>query len=73
MYALYTSPTSNVAIRKINTDGSQAWMASFAVHPLPKSMSIDFSEQNVYFACMSSLITVFLGLQQVQEFLPVNR
>ena len=59
MYALYTSPTSNAVIRKINTDGSLTWMASFAVYPFQKSMPIDSSEQNVYFAYMTCLITVF--------------
>ena len=48
MYALFTSPTSNLAIRKINTDKIRSLMVSFAVIHSQKSMSINSSEQSVH-------------------------
>ena len=38
----------SAAIRKINQDGSLAWMAALSLTPNQKSLAVDALEQNVY-------------------------
>ena len=45
--AIYDT-SNHWAIRKVNPDGSLAWMASFSFPPILKSLSVDTSEQHVY-------------------------
>ena len=54
MYDLYSGGTDRTALmRKDHTD-NQIWMAAFIVKSLSKSLAVDQSEQNVYFAVYSS-------------------
>ena len=50
LYYIYTSPSNNAAVRKVDASGSQTWMASFAFYPIMKSLSVDAAEQSVYLA-----------------------
>ena len=47
LYLLYVGSYS-AAIRKINQDGSLAWMAALSLTPNQKSLAVDALEQNVY-------------------------
>ena len=44
------TPSASAAVRKVDASGSLTWMASFALNPLMKSLSIDAAEQSVYLA-----------------------
>ena len=46
-YSLYLS-SYYTAIRKINQDGSLAWMAALSIIPIQKSLTVDALEQYVY-------------------------
>ena len=60
-YYLYCLSTSfNSAVRKINASGTQSWMASFAVDPISKSLSVDASEQSVYLAGLTNPLVVLI-------------
>ena len=50
--------SSSTAVRKVNADGSQAWMAALGFSPILKSMTVDTAEQNVYFASGGNPIAV---------------
>ena len=55
LYYLYKlSLSGNAAVRKVDASGSQTWMASFALTPLMKSLSVDATEQSVYLASKES-------------------
>ena len=61
MYELYTPlPLAlNAVIRKINQDGSLAWMTALPFDPIVKALSVDDSEQYVYLAgSMTNIINV---------------
>ena len=57
LYRLYT-PTLNAAVRKVDTSGSQTWLASFAFYSSLKSLSVDAAEQSVYLASFTNPIMV---------------
>ena len=57
LYAIYDG-SNHWAIRKVNSDGSFAWMASFSFPPIIKSLSIDTSEQHVYVASNANPLDV---------------
>ena len=51
LYYLYLiNAPINWAIRKINPDGSLAWMTALSFQPIMKSLSVDALEQHVYAA-----------------------
>ena len=55
----YRLPSFGLAIRKVNTDGSLAWMAAIIpFDSLYKSLTIDASEKYVYAAYYSSILDV---------------
>ena len=56
--ALFVNPSSTTAIRKINSDDSLAWMAAVTFQPMYKTLSIDSTEQNIYFAQYNNPILV---------------
>ena len=58
LYYLYRLSSSNVAVRKVDTNGSQSWMASFAFYPIQKSLSVDAAEQSVYLASRTDPLVV---------------
>ena len=53
-----STPSENVAVRKVDASGSQTWMASFAFFPIVKSLSVDAAEQSVYLASLTSPLVV---------------
>ena len=53
-HILSVSLSGNAAVRKVDASGSQTWMASFALTPLMKSLSVDATEQSVYLASKES-------------------
>ena len=57
LFRLYTTSFS-ATIRKVDTSGSQTWMASFAFNPVLKSLSVDAAEQSVYLVMISNPIIV---------------
>ena len=57
-FLLWFVVSSSAAVRKVNADGSQAWMAALGFSPLLKSMTVDLAEQNVYFASGGNPIVV---------------
>ena len=60
-YYLYCLSTPfNSAVRKVNASGTQSWMASFAVDPISKSLSVDASEQSVYLAGFTNPLVVLI-------------
>ena len=60
LYYLYylSSSSSNAAVRKVDASGSQTWMASFALQPILKSLSVDAAEQSVYLASTTNPLVV---------------
>ena len=59
LYYLYYLGTPNSwAIRKINQDGSLAWMAALSFNPIIKSLIFDSSEQYVYVASFTNPVDV---------------
>ena len=56
--ALFVNTPSTTAIRKINSDNSLAWMTAVTFQPMYKTLSIDSTEQNIYFAQYSNPILV---------------
>ena len=60
LYYLYfiDTPSNNWAIRKVNPDGSLAWMAALKFWSLLKSLSVDTLEQHVYVASISDPLDV---------------
>ena len=57
LYSIYT-PISTAAVRKVDSSGSQTWMASFALEPIAKSLSVDATEQSVYIASFTNELVV---------------
>ena len=47
-----------MAVRKLNSDGTLAWMAAFLIAPAQKGLAVDSSEQYVYVACDTSPMNV---------------
>ena len=61
-YNLYNNPNYMWVVRKINSDGSLAWIAALSFQQIIKSLSVDTLEQYVYVASRtSSLDVVRLG------------
>ena len=60
LYYLYRLATSSIkaAVRKVDTSGSQTWIASFAFYSTAKSLSVDSAEQCVYLAIVTNPIMV---------------
>ena len=59
LYYMYFITTPNGwAIRKVNQDGSLAWMAALSFSPIIKSLTVDSSEQYVYVASYTNPIDV---------------
>ena len=56
--SVYTSPSNNAAVRKVDASGSQTWMASFAFYPIVKSLSVDAAEQSVYLTSYENSLVV---------------
>ena len=52
------STPDSAVVRKVDTSGSQTWMASFAFWPIVKSLSVDAAEQSVYLASNTNPIVV---------------
>ena len=52
------TPGGNSAIRKINLDGSLAWMAALSFWSIVKSLSVNTLEQHVYVASSSNPLDV---------------
>ena len=57
LYRIYT-PGSDWAIRKVNADGSLAWMAALSFQAILKSLSVSTSEQYVYVASNANPLDV---------------
>ena len=55
--SVYT-PSDGAAVKKVDASGSQSWMVSFALDPIQKSLSVDVTEQSVYFARFKSDLVV---------------
>ena len=53
-----TPPSYSTAVRKVDASGSQIWMASLSIRPTVKSLSVDASEQNVYYASLTTSLIV---------------
>ena len=49
-YLHYLPSPDNAVVRKVDASGSQAWVASFALYPIRKSLSVDTTEQSLYLA-----------------------
>ena len=48
----------STAVRKVDASGSQSWIVSFAFYPIAKSLSVDATEQSVYFASRTGPVVV---------------
>ena len=57
LYYLYWI-SYNSAVRKMDAFGSQSWMASFVLKPIPKSLYVDAAEQSVYLASQTNPLAV---------------
>ena len=59
-YTYYINFSNNFkwAIRKINVDGSQAWMAAVGYELKPKSLAVDLNEQYLYIVVFNSGLSV---------------
>ena len=59
---VYTGSSYNTGIRKINQDGSLAWMAALSFNPIQKSLAVDALELYAYVSYANNpLIVVRLG------------
>ena len=56
MHGVYS--LSYTVVRKVDPSGTQSWLASFNFLPTIKSLSLDASEQTVYFARNSNPIEI---------------
>ena len=50
MHWVLVSSTNGAVIRKVNSDYSEAWIASFPFYPAMKSLMVDINEQHLYFS-----------------------
>lgn len=57
-YSLEINSPKGTVIRRVNADGTQNWLVSFAFESIIKSLSIDSTEQNVYFWSRTNPIVV---------------
>ena len=57
-YYLYQLASSNTAIRKVDSLGSEIWLDSFIFKPIMKSFAVDSTEQFVYLASLNSPLEV---------------
>ena len=59
MYFLYkVAMTESSIVRKVNIDGSSAWMSIISFEPIIKSLALDASEQYIYFASFTAPMDV---------------
>ena len=58
LYYLYFVAPLGTVVRKVNVSGSQTWVASFAFSPITKSLTVDATEQSVYFASFENPVVV---------------
>ena len=59
LFILTVSSPNDCVIRKINTDGSLAWMTALgSFNPIMKSITTDGVEENVYIGAMKNPLDV---------------
>ena len=57
LYAMYKA-SIEWAVRRVDQTGSEVWAASLALTPVKRGLSVDDTEQNVYFSILASPIIV---------------
>ena len=57
-YLHLIDPPTGAVVRKVDSSGTQIWMASFQLDPQRKSLIVDLNEQSVYLAIYSLTLAV---------------
>ena len=69
----YISSPDQMVVRKVQTDTSISWIASFQNSPWSKTLKIDLNESNIFVATSTSPIDVLKLSSSTGEFLSANR
>ena len=54
----YITSSDQMVVRRVLSDFSNSWIASFLNSPLPKSLKVDSSETNIYVAAKTNPIDI---------------